>query len=71
MHFGGNVRREFMQRLYVALHGTLGSYLRDTMQEGSANVVACVHVPRALVFFSFLLFAWWSPLLFLLRKILR
>jgi hypothetical protein len=27
--FGGDVRRELMQRLYVALHGTVGSYLRD------------------------------------------
>jgi hypothetical protein len=27
--FWGDVRREFMQRLSVALHGTLGSYLRD------------------------------------------
>jgi hypothetical protein len=27
--FLGDVRREFMQRLYVALHGTMGSYLRD------------------------------------------
>jgi hypothetical protein len=25
----GDVRREFMQRLFAALHGTLGSYLRD------------------------------------------
>jgi hypothetical protein len=25
----GGVRREFMQRLSAALHGTLGSYLRD------------------------------------------
>jgi hypothetical protein len=27
--FGGDVRRKFMQRLSPALHGTLGSYLRD------------------------------------------
>jgi hypothetical protein len=43
----GDVRREFMQRLSAFLHGTLGSYLRDTVQEGSADVVACLHVPRA------------------------
>jgi hypothetical protein len=31
-----------------ALHGaTLGSYLRDALQEGSADVVACLYVPRA------------------------
>jgi hypothetical protein len=29
--FGGDVRREFMQRLCAALHGTLGSYLRDAL----------------------------------------
>jgi hypothetical protein len=31
------IRREFMQRLYAALHGTMGSYLRDAFQEGSAE----------------------------------
>jgi hypothetical protein len=51
----GDVRREFMQRLSAALRGTLGSHLRDAFQEGSAEVVACLHVPRALVFFLFLL----------------
>jgi hypothetical protein len=35
-----------MQRLYVALHGTLGSYLRDASQDGNADVVACLPVPR-------------------------
>jgi hypothetical protein len=29
--FLGDVRREFMQRLSIALHGTLGSYLRDAL----------------------------------------
>ena len=33
--FLGDVRREFMQRLSAALHGTMGSYLRDAFQEGS------------------------------------
>jgi hypothetical protein len=45
--FWGDVRREFMQRLFAALHGTLGSSLRDALQEGSADVMACLHVPRA------------------------
>jgi hypothetical protein len=45
--FFGDVRREFMQRLYAALHRTLGSYLRDALHEGSADAVACLHVPRA------------------------
>jgi hypothetical protein len=31
----GEVRREFMQRLSVVFHGTLGSYLRDALHEGS------------------------------------
>jgi hypothetical protein len=30
--FLGDVRQEFMQRLLAALHGTLGSYLRDASQ---------------------------------------
>jgi hypothetical protein len=56
--FLGNVQREFMQRLSAALHGTLGSYLRDAFQEGSsAGAVACLPVPRARFFplFFFLL----------------
>jgi hypothetical protein len=40
--FWGDVRREFMQRLYDALHGAFGSYLRDALQEGSADAVACL-----------------------------
>jgi hypothetical protein len=32
--FGGDVRRELMQCLSAALHGTLGSYLRAAFQEG-------------------------------------
>jgi hypothetical protein len=40
----------------------LGSYLRDALQEGSADVVACLHVPRASVSSSFILSTWWSPL---------
>jgi hypothetical protein len=45
--FLGDVRREFMQRLFATLHGTMGSYLRDAFQEGSADVVACLPVSRA------------------------
>jgi hypothetical protein len=44
--FSGDVRREFMQRLFAALYGTWGSYLRDALQVGSAGVVACLPVPR-------------------------
>jgi hypothetical protein len=46
--FLGNVRRKFIQRLFVALYGTLGSYLRDVLHEGSVDVVvACLlGVPR-------------------------
>jgi hypothetical protein len=43
----GDVRREFLQRVFAALHGTLDSYLRATLHEGSADVVACLLVPRA------------------------
>jgi hypothetical protein len=42
-----DVRREVIQRLFAALHGTLGSYLRDALQEGNANAMACLLVPRA------------------------
>jgi hypothetical protein len=43
--FLGDVRREFMQRLSAALHGTLGSHLRDALQEGNLDVVACLFLP--------------------------
>jgi hypothetical protein len=56
-----------MQCICAFLHGILGSYLRDALHEGSADAVACLPVPRAKVFSSFLLFAWWPPLLFLVR----
>jgi hypothetical protein len=56
--FGGDLRREFKQRLSAALYGTLGSYHRGALQEGSADAVACLPVPRAMVFSFFLLFAW-------------
>jgi hypothetical protein len=46
-HFLGDVRREFMQRLFVALHGTLGSYLRDAFHVVSDDAMACLLVPRA------------------------
>jgi hypothetical protein len=45
--FLGDVRREFMQHLSAALHGTLGSYLRDAFHEVSADAVACLLVSRA------------------------
>jgi hypothetical protein len=45
-HFLGDVRSEFMHRLCVILHGTLGSYLRDALHEGGAAVVACIPTPR-------------------------
>jgi hypothetical protein len=38
----GDVWREFIQRHFVTLHGTLGSYLRDAMHEGSVDVVECL-----------------------------
>jgi hypothetical protein len=42
-----DVRLEFIQCLFAVLHATLGSYLGDALQEGNANVVACLPVPRA------------------------
>jgi hypothetical protein len=41
------VRRAFMRRFSVFLHGTLGSSLLDALQEGGAAIVACLHAPRA------------------------
>jgi hypothetical protein len=43
--FLGDVRREFIQRLYAVLHGTLGSYLRDALREGGAAAVTCLPAP--------------------------
>jgi hypothetical protein len=63
--FGGNVWGEFMLCISAALHGTLGSHLRDALHEGNVNAEACLNVPRAYVLTYLLLVAWWSPLLFL------
>jgi hypothetical protein len=52
--FLGDVRREFMQRLSSIFHGTLGSYLRDGLQEGS--VAACLMPPGHRYVWSFLYF---------------
>jgi hypothetical protein len=46
-HFLEDVRREFVQRLSTALQSTLGSHLRDALQEGSAHALAYLHIPRA------------------------
>jgi hypothetical protein len=45
--FLGDVRRKFMLCLSVALHATLGSYLRDALHEGGACIIACLLGPRA------------------------
>jgi hypothetical protein len=45
--FLADVQRYFMDGLLAAVHGTLGSYPRDALQEGSADAVACLNVPRA------------------------
>jgi hypothetical protein len=37
----------FLLHRLNALHGTLGSYLRDALQEGSVDAMACFRVPRA------------------------
>jgi hypothetical protein len=48
-----------MQRLSMVLHGTLGSYLRDALQEGSADVVARLPFPMVKLVGVFpLSFAW-------------
>jgi hypothetical protein len=45
--FLGDVRGEFPQSIYIDLHGTLVSYLRDALHEGSADAVTCLPVPLA------------------------
>jgi hypothetical protein len=44
--FVGDVQREFV-RLFGTLHDTLGSHLRDALQEEGVYAVACLRVPRA------------------------
>jgi hypothetical protein len=61
-HFLGDVLRQFMQRLFAALHGAMGSYLRDALHDVSANTMACLHGPWAKFFSAFLLFAWWPQI---------
>jgi hypothetical protein len=49
--FLGDVRREFMHRLFVVFHGALGSYLREALlHEGGVDVVVCLPAPRAYAF---------------------
>jgi hypothetical protein len=49
------------RRFSAALHGTLGSYLRDALQEGSADAAACL--PAFLRFFPLFLFLLGSMIL--------
>jgi hypothetical protein len=44
------MRREVLQRFFVVLHGTLGSYLRDALHEGGATLVACLPAPSSYAF---------------------
>jgi hypothetical protein len=39
-----------MHRPSAALHGSLGSYIRNALQEGSADAMACLPVPRDQIF---------------------
>jgi hypothetical protein len=64
--FWGNVRREFMQRLFDALNSALGSYLRDAHQDGSVDALACFPF-RHEAFSSLLLFTWCFLLPFLVK----
>jgi hypothetical protein len=50
-------------------NGTLGSYRRDALQEGSADALACLRVPRDKacgVFFLITVHFLWLSLVFLL-----
>jgi hypothetical protein len=50
--FWGHVLLELLKCLPAALHGTFGSYHRYAFQEGSAEAVACLPVPRPVRFFT-------------------
>jgi hypothetical protein len=53
---------------FAALHGNLGSYLRDALKDGNADVVACLHVHELRhvgSVYSTFPFDWWFPLFFL------
>jgi hypothetical protein len=52
-----------MRRLPLVLHGTLGSYLRDALQEGVAAAVACL--PEGLGLCAYFLFFFAGGLYFL------
>jgi hypothetical protein len=41
--FLGDVRGEFVERNFSALHGTLDLCIRDALHEGFAAFVACIH----------------------------
>jgi hypothetical protein len=45
-----------MQRISLVLHGTLGSYLCDAVQEGGEVAVACLRASRGLKLLCFPLF---------------
>jgi hypothetical protein len=63
--FLAGLRRKFMQRLFVILHGTLGCYHRYALQGGGAAIIACLPARRASVpcFPFIILLCWWIPLL--------
>jgi uncharacterized membrane protein len=51
--FSGMCGESSCNVFFAALHhGSLGSYVRDAVQEGSADAVACLPVPRAQDFSS-------------------
>jgi hypothetical protein len=61
--FLGDVSREFMRRLSVVLHGKLGFYLHDALQEVSVATVARLPAPRSEANMPvFLFFFWLIPL---------
>jgi hypothetical protein len=67
--FGGDSRREFMRRLFVALHGTLGFIfatlcMRATLMRWPAFLFLEL---RPVGFSSLFLFGWWFPLHFLVN----
>jgi hypothetical protein len=62
------VRTPFLRRVKLNAEGAVA--VSNTLDlEGSVDaVLACLPVPRAWVFSSFLLLAWWPPLLYFIVK---
>jgi hypothetical protein len=51
--------------VYLLLHSTVGSYLRDVLQEGSGDTVACLEIEIEIFYSNTSKTGWslWAPLM--------